>query len=122
MSLSVTYENLLNEGVFEHSANIETVTVGAGATIKRGTIMGKIGASGKYITSLAGASDGSQTAVAILAEDVTNTTGAPVDVKALLFKSGSFNTLGITFGTGHTIATVKDSLHAVSINITQGVA
>ena len=43
-----------------------TVTVASGAgPIEPGTVLGKITASGKYIASAAGASDGSQTAVAI---------------------------------------------------------
>lgn len=122
--MAVIYENLLVAGgrFSNDNGDIETVTVGANSTIKRGTVMGKITASGKYITSLNAASDGSQIAVAVLAEDAVNTTGSSVDIKAVVWKKGTFNSLGVTFGTGQTLENTKDSLHNVSIEITKGVA
>lgn len=122
--MAVAYENLLVAGGrFENDGgDIETVTVPATSTIARGTVMGMITASGKYITSLNAAVDGSEVAVTILGEDVVNTTGAPVDVKAVIWKKGSFNSLGVTFGTGQTLANTQDDLHKVSIEITEGVA
>ncbi len=118
------YENLLVAGGrFEHDGgDIETITVGANSTIVRGTVLGRITASGKYITSLNAASDGSQVAVAVLAEDVVNATGSSADVKAVVYKTGTFNSLGVTFGTGQTVANTKNDLHNVSIEITLGVA
>lgn len=122
--MAVAYENLLVAGgrFSNDGGDIETVTVGANSTIARGTVMGKITASGKYIASLNAASDGSQIAVAVLAEDAVNATGSSADVKVVMFKKGTFNSLGITFGTGQTLANTKDDLHKVSIEITQGVA
>lgn len=122
--MAVAYENLLVAGgrFSNDGGDIETVTVGANSTIAKGTVMGKITASGKYIASLNAASDGSQIAVAVLAEDAVNATGSSADVKVVMYKKGTFNSLGVTFGTGQTLANTKDDLHKVSIEITQGVA
>ena len=122
--MAVVYENLIVAGgrFTNDGGDIETVTVPAKSTIKRGTVMGKITASGKYITSLSASSDGSQIATTILAEDAVNDTAAPVDIKAIIYKKGTFNSLGVVFGTGQTLANTKDSLHNVSIEITLGVA
>ena len=122
--MAVAYENLIvASGRFTHDGgDVETVTVSANSTIKRGTVMGKITASGKYVTSLLASADGSQVASSVLAEDVTNSTGSAVDIKAVVYKKGTFNSLGVTFGTGQTLANTKDSLHNVSIEITNGVA
>lgn len=122
--MGVVYENLIVAGgrFTNDGGDIETVTVPAKSTIKRGTVMGKITASGKYITSLSASSDGSQIATTILAEDAVNDTAAPVDIKAVIYKKGTFNSLGVVFGTGQTLANTKDSLHNVSIEITLGVA
>lgn len=122
--MAVVYENLLVAGgrFSNDGGDIETVTVGANSTIKRGTVMGRITASGKYITSLNAASDGSEVAVAVLAEDAVNATGAEADVKVVVWKKGTFNSLGVIFGTGQTLANTKDDLHNVSIEITKGVA
>lgn len=122
--MGVTYENLIVAGgrFTNDGGDIETVTVPANSTIKRGTVMGKITASGKYVTSLSASSDGSQIATTILAEDAVNDTALPVDIKAVIYKKGTFNSLGVVFGTGQTLANTKDSLHNVSIEITLGVA
>jgi hypothetical protein len=122
--MGVVYENLIVAGgrFTNDGGDIETVTVPANSTIKRGTVMGKITASGKYVTSLSASSDGSQIATTILAEDAVNDTAAPVDIKAVIYKKGTFNSLGVVFGTGQTLANTKDSLHNVSIEITLGVA
>jgi hypothetical protein len=63
--------------------------------------------TGKYVLSLAAATDGSQTPVAILAEDANATSG---DVTTVAYLTGEFNIAAITFGTGHTAASVKEGL------------
>ena len=116
--MAVDFENLIvGNGTFKEVANLETVTAPAG-TMLRGTLMGKITASGKYIPSLNGAVDGSEVAVAILAEEIVS---AGADHVVNLYKAGSFNSTGVTFGTGQTVANTKDDLHNVSIEITNGV-
>jgi len=92
----------------------DTITIAAGQVLQRGAVLGKITASGKYVLSDAGATDGSQTPVAILAEDVDASSG---DKEATVYLTGEFNVRRITFGNGHTAATVKDALRQVGIFI-----
>lgn len=63
--------------------------------------------SGYYKKSLAAATDGSQTPVAILCEDADASSST---VTTLAYVSGEFNSDAMTFGTGHTAASVKDGL------------
>lgn len=61
----------------------EEVTLAAASTmtVKRGTVLGIITATGKYVPSVSGASDGTQNAVAIALDDIpTNTTGVTATV------------------------------------------
>lgn len=69
-----------------------------------------------------GAVAGSETTVAVLQADAVNLTASPADVKAVVYKKGTFNSLGVTFGNGKTLANTKNDLHNVSIEITKGVA
>jgi len=185
--MAVTYENLLIAGGrFENDGgDIETVTVPATSTIARGTVLGRVATTGKYVTSKGvtytttgasqvvttavdeivdikvalggtgtgttgnfyraktiqatidlenedfssttnwedlGAIAGSEVAVAVLEEDAANATGGAIDVKAVVLKKGTFNSLGVTFGINQTLANTQNDLHNVSIEITQGVA
>lgn len=86
----------------------DTITVVSGAgVLQRGTVLGKITASGKYTTALSASSDGSQTPVAILA-DYTDATSA--DVSAPIYLMGEFNGAALTLGTGITLAAAKAAL------------
>jgi hypothetical protein len=67
---------------------------------------------GEYVLSASGATDGSQTIKAILAED-TDATDGPVTTVAYL--SGEFNTNALTLGVGHTVASIKDGLRDLNI-------
>ncbi len=69
-----------------------------------------------------GAVVGSETAVAVLEKEIVNATGSVVEVKEVVWKKGTFNSLGVTFGNGQTLANTQNDLHDVSIEITQGVA
>lgn len=68
--------------------------------------------SGEYKLSAAAATDGSNVPVAILAEDVDTSDGA---AEAVVYVSGDFNADAITYGAGHTAASVKDGLRALNI-------
>lgn len=57
-------EFLISEASGQRSRENITIASGAGV-IAAGTVLGKVTASGKYIASAVGATDGSQTAVAI---------------------------------------------------------
>ena len=93
----------------------EGVTIASGSgVLVRGTVLGKITASGKYTTSLSAASDGSQTPYRILGEDVDATSA---DMKAPAFLAGNFRSDMLTIGTGHDAASVKAAFEANNNNI-----
>jgi hypothetical protein len=90
-----------------------TIASGAGA-LTRGTLLGKITASGKYLKSLAAATDGSEDPDAILLHDVDATAA---DVEAIIAIQGKFAKDGVTFGAGHTQASTEDALRLKNIFI-----
>lgn len=59
----------------------ESAVIGAGADLEPGTVLGKITATGKYVRCASGASDGSQTPVAVLR---TQAPAASADVTAVI--------------------------------------
>jgi Bacteriophage lambda head decoration protein D len=59
----------------------ESITVGAGANLTLGTVLGRVTASGKYVILAPAASDGSQTAAAVLLGDAA---AASADAKGLI--------------------------------------
>ncbi|GGG59811.1 hypothetical protein GCM10011415_02190 [Salipiger pallidus] len=63
----------------EYSRDVETI--GAGADLEPGTVLGRVTASGKLIRSVMGAADGSETPVAVLRGGAA---AAEADVKALV--------------------------------------
>ena len=69
-----------------------TIASGAGVLTK-GTVLGKITASGKYKAYTNANSDGSEVAKLILAEDVDATSA---DVNAVAYASGHFNSAALT--------------------------
>ncbi|NUB12541.1 head decoration protein [Azospirillum brasilense] len=75
--------------------------------------------SGKYKLSAAAATDGSQDPVAILADHADATGG---DVAAPIYLTGEFNQRAMTFGTGHTAASVKNKLRTRSIFVKTSVS
>jgi hypothetical protein len=91
------------------------VTIGTGANLVAGAVLGKITASGKYILSASAAADGSQTPDAILGEDAA---AASADVQAVVYFSGEFNELALTFGVGHTASSTRAGLKDKSIYLT----
>lgn len=96
------------------------VTIGTAANLARGTLLGRITASGKYIRSLSAASDGSQTPVAILAHQAD---AAAADVSAGVYVAGEFDAAAVLFGASHTFASTRDALEARGIHLKQaGVA
>lgn len=95
------------------------VTIVSGQKLARGALLGKITTGGKYTASLSASSDGSQTPVAILANDV-DASGGDV-TNALVYVSGEFNERRVIFGTGHTAASVRDALRARGIHLKDSV-
>lgn len=109
------------EGVFSHDVLIAgdhpvrsmgvTIASGAGA-LARGTVLGKITASGEYTTSTSAATDGSEVPTAILVEDVDATAAA---ANTVVYIAGDFNTNALTIGAGHTAAAIREGLREKSI-------
>lgn len=85
------------------------------AALTRGAVLGRITTSGEYTLSLSASSDGSQTPIAILADEEVDATSA--DVGATVYLTGQFNPAHLTFGTGHTAASTRDGLRDLSIFI-----
>ncbi len=89
-----------------------TRTITGGAYYKRGTVLGKITASGKYTIALAAAGDGSQTPVSLLVDDADTTAG---DVNGGIYAMGEFNENAVILGAGITLAAAKAALEAQNI-------
>ncbi len=90
------------------------------ATLKVGTVLGKVTATGKYKVALSAAVDGSQTPVAILIADgngVSNDLVVPAatDTKCLILARGPAIVAdsALTLGTGITAAAAKAALQAL---------
>lgn len=90
-----------------------TILSGQGLLV-RGTVLGKVTASGKYVKSLSAASDGSQTPDLILAEDVDATSA---DAEGLAYARGDFAIQALTIGTAHTAASITEGLRAKGITL-----
>lgn len=77
-----------------------TITVGAG--------------TGQYVTSAAAAVDGSAVPDLVLSETVDATGGA---AQGMAYKRGDFNASALTFGAGHSVATVAETLRSKGIAV-----
>lgn len=109
-----TYDNLI--GGTEPAAILhnETIVSGAGK-LSRGSVLGKITASGKLTLADSTKTDGSQTGNCILAEDVDATSA---DVVAPVYVTGTFNREALTFGGTDTAAAHEDALRNLNIYLT----
>lgn len=76
----------------------------AGTALAVGTVLGQITASGKLVRHETTASDGSQTAVAILAVPLASATG---DITAPVYVAGEFNYAALTYDADVTTAAAK---------------
>lgn len=102
----------LRAGDFPMLSRPVTILAGSNTTgtpLPRGTVLGVITASGKYTKSLSAASDGSQVPKAILAEDID---AGAADTVGPAYFTGEFADFRMTFGTGHTAATVDAAFAA----------
>lgn len=106
---AITYNDFLMPGG-DHE--YESFTLSAGTAYKRGTVLGQITATGKLLTSLSGAADGSQIPMAVLCEDV-DATGGDINFKVLVH--GKVNPEALIFGTGATEANTKAAMRDAGI-------
>lgn len=100
-----------NEGRYRHDFikfeldakwSREKVILGGVANIAKGTVLGIITASGKYVPSVQGASDGSQNAVAVLLEDYTYTAVAANQVGTAIVRGAIFIKKGLVWDASYT--------------------
>ncbi len=109
-----TYDKLIGGSEIPILNKVVTVASGAGS-LARGTVLGKITASGKYTKVNSAASDGSQVPDVILAEDV-DATGADKD--AIVYRTGLFNRGALVFGGTDTADTHEEALRDKGIFLT----
>lgn len=104
------------DGIFagEDDPQTRQITLLSGQNQPRGAVLGKITATGKYILSLSGASDGSQTPACILAE-ATDATGG--DKLTPAYFGGVFDENALTYGTGTTKTNAREALRDVGIKL-----
>lgn len=92
----------------------DEIVILSGQVLARGSVLGKVTASDKFILSLSAAVDGSQTPIAVLAEAVDATGG---DKRGPAYRTGELNEAALVLGTGHTIASVRAPLRDVGIHL-----
>lgn len=90
----------------------ESGVIAAGQQLSRGAVLGQLTAGGQYKLSASAATDGSQTPVAVLDEDIDTTEGA---LPGVLMLTGEVRGDALHLGTGHTIASVADALRPLSL-------
>ena len=88
------------------------ITIASGSALTKGSVLGRVTASGKFILSESDATDGSETPDAILAEDVD---ASAEDKQAIVYFSGEFNENALTLGTGHTVESIRAGFRSKSI-------
>ena len=82
--------------------------------VTRGAVVGKITATGKVITSVAAAVDGSEAPIGIAVHDADASAG---DADLLVYSYGDFNERRLSFGAGHNADTVRAPLRALGIHL-----
>jgi len=98
----------------------EKETLVSGQTLLRGAVLGRITTGGKMTLALSASSDGSQTPVAVLAEDCDASGG---DKECMVYKAGCFNESALTLGTGITLdKATRHALRGLDIYIRKNVA
>lgn len=88
------------------------ISIASGSALTKGSVLGRVTASGKFILSESDATDGSETPDAILAEDVD---ASAEDKQAIVYFSGEFNETALTLGTGHTLESIRAGLRSKSL-------
>lgn len=89
-----------------------SIVLAAGQNLPRGSLLGKITASGKYLLSTLAATDGSQVPATILCDD-TNASSA--DQVTVAYFAGPFNENAVIYGAGQTPANTREALRDFSI-------
>lgn len=95
------------------------ITLNSGQNLGRGALLGKITSGGNYTLSLSASNDGSEVPDMVLAE-ATDASGG--DTVTLAYSRGDFDEREITFGTGHTADSVRETLRGKSIVLVPSVS
>lgn len=99
-----------------HGKMLKNIEIPSGQGIlKKGTVLGKVTSTSKYIKCLSTAVDGSQTAKAVLAYDVDATSS---DVVATAIWKGTVNREKLIVSSPDTAETHEDNLRNVGILLT----
>ncbi|HDT6090113.1 TPA: head decoration protein [Raoultella ornithinolytica] len=109
MESSLFVPDQLIAGTLQLVTDSGTIT---GGTFQRGTVLGMITASGKYTQSVKTATDGSETPVAIL---VDNVDASNSDQNGGLYLMGEFNQNRIIFDNSWTVPALKAALRPLAI-------
>ena len=120
MSMPGIAEGVVNQGAFapdnliagEFPRVTRIVIVTGAALLSRGAVLGQIDADGRFQLSDTSLTNGAETPEAILAEDVDATSG---DVQAHVYLAGEFNAAALTFGPGHSLASILITFRERSI-------
>ena len=83
------------------SISTNTGTLISGQTLVRGSVLGRITASGKLTLAASAAGDGSDAPVGILVHDIDASAG---DEACQFYNGGDFNSADLTWGVGYTDA------------------
>lgn len=105
-----TIDNLLASDTYP--LRLENGTIAKAGVLKRGTVLGRITASGSLVIVNSANTDGSQTPYAVLAQDTDSTF---VDVVAPIYTSGAFNRNSLIFGGTDTVATHEVAMRSVNL-------
>ncbi|GAA3684340.1 head decoration protein [Acetobacter lovaniensis] len=97
----------------------ETVTFASGNTFSRGQVVGRVTATGKYIPSVATATDGSQVPCGIVVDTVD---ASAADAQGGVYQMGEFNSNYMTFDASWTLDALKAALRPYSIFIKTGLS
>lgn len=89
----------------------DDITIASGQVLKRGSVLGKITASGKFVLALAASGDGSQTPARVLVDDVDATGG---DANAGSFRQAELNGNALVLGTGITLSAATAALESAA--------
>jgi len=79
----------------------------------------QISATGKYILSVAAASDGSEVPLAVLAKDTDATLE---DQKTVVYEAGELNENALILGAGHTPDSIRFALRDLGIYLKKSIA
>lgn len=117
MSLTPTSESFTPDNLFysDYPVTTDSITVLTGqGVLSRGSVLGKVTASGKYKLTDSESTDGSEDPKYILLEEVDTSSA---DVESVGAKSGNFNSNSLVFGGSDTIATHVDAMRDVGLYV-----